>query len=256
MKKNFFKNKYLTFTVALLIIAIYCISGYSYVYRSVYVSSSYKLCGIDFISFSVCNKAFAGITAPLVSCIFLIIRKNNLYSVNYVIRSISRQHIANRFIIDALVFSVMWAVLSVTITGILGYAVTGSLCNYDLLNSHYYYYTGRIVNERTGYFILIKTVIHTILVIYSRIMLCVGLMSLIRKNWMIFTGTAIMLFIMPHSLFITGGGNIERIENQYAFYSYSSSFISEASLLIVVCVVMCLLSRLFIRKWDFYEEKQ
>ena len=105
-------------------------------------------------------------------------------------------------------------------------------------------------------YMLVKIFIHSVLVIYARIMLCVALMAVLRKNWMVFTGTAVMLFSMPFSMFIIESSGIDWAEKMYLYYSYDRVFISEAELLMAVCVVLCLFTRLFMRKRDYYEEKQ
>ena len=256
MKNKYGENGVVIAVVVTAILAVLCVSGYSRVCRVIYINSSFKLCAMDFILFDVCNKAFAGITVPLTSCVFLMRRKDRSYSENYVVRSISREHIADSFIVTALVCTMLWVAVYMIVNGIMGYAVTGRLYNYDVIDSHYFYYTGYVAGKRYIMYMLVKIFIHSVLVIYARIMLCVALMAVLRKNWMVFTGTAVMLFSMPFSMFIRESSGIDWAEKMYLYYSYDRVFISEAALLMAVCVVLCLFTRLFMRKRDFYEEKQ
>ena len=76
--------------IILTVCAFFSVSAYSLVKRAVYADDLFVLCSIDYVIFPICNRAFAGITAPLTTCVLFIRMKDNLYKDNYVVRSQSR----------------------------------------------------------------------------------------------------------------------------------------------------------------------
>ena len=91
--------------IILTVCAFFSVSAYSLVKRAVYADDLFVLCSIDYVIFPICNRAFAGITAPLTTCVLFIRMKDNLYKDNYVVRSQSRGKISGIIIINALVYS-------------------------------------------------------------------------------------------------------------------------------------------------------
>ena len=187
--------------IILTVCAFFSVSAYSLVKRAVYADDLFVLCSIDYVIFPICNRAFAGITAPLTTCVLFIRMKDNLYKDNYVVRSQSRGKISGIIIINALVYAVLWTVISFVIMLLVGYGVTGCGCNYSLSNSSYAYYTGHVLDNTHIMLMLVRIVFNNWLEIYVRIMICVWLTTFLKKDWCIFVGTAVLMFVFPYAFF-------------------------------------------------------
>lgn len=241
--------------IILTVCAFFSVSAYSLVKRAVYADDLFVLCSIDYVIFPICNRAFAGITAPLTTCVLFIRMKDNLYKDNYVVRSQSRGKISGIIIINALVYAVLWTVISFVIMLLVGYDVTGCGCNYSLSNSSYAYYTGHVLDNTHIMLMLVRIVFNNWLEIYVRIMICVWLTTFLKKDWCIFVGTAVLMFVFPYAFFRQNITSSDRAEIIYRFYSYDNTFAVQTAFLVAVCALLCLLTNIFMRRRDFYEEK-
>lgn len=241
--------------IILTVCVFFSVSAYSLVKRAVYADDLFVLCSIDYVIFPICNRAFAGITAPLVTCVVLIKMKDGLYKDNYVVRSQSRDKISGIIIRNALVYAVLWTVISFVIMLAVGYGVTGYGCNYYLSNSSYAYYTGHVLDNTHIMLMIVRIIFNNWLEIYVRIMICVWLMTFLKKDWSIFVATAALMFVFPYAFFRQNITSSDRAEIIYRFYSYDNTFVVQTAFLVAVCALLCLLTNIFMRRRDFYEEK-
>lgn len=222
-----------------------------YIDREVTYNGLFAASSMDYVLFTIFQRPFNAIVAPLAVCIMMIVRCHILFSDKIAVRQHSRNEMVTKLLTYNYMVCFIMIIISVLVTLVFNYGRTNDWCNYGDKNSCFYFFTQMVLDESQSLFLFFKMIVYGYFELLMRVQIGVVFLIVVKKDWCIFLCTFIATFIMPYRSFIAVKyGSEYCVDFVYHFYLDDIYFYSLFAL-IIVCLLGSLCSRFFMNQRDF-----
>jgi len=234
------KNK-IIYVIQLVFIIAISVSGV--IYTRKYCDMQQGMCMYSYMDIYM-NSVCYDINVIAVSQIFLIIYLINMdyiLSPNIIVRLNERENVLWRILRSGAAESLLYGIISLVVCVLIGILMkeqysSGRICNYDMLNSIYYMFTGKMDNHMSLTVLRIAAIL--ICSIFLRYIIGIIVSLIVRKkSFIIVISIIINVLLSVSNIFNINGKTQYFIYKMYTDTTESLIALSVMMIVIVVCII-------------------
>lgn len=234
------KNK-IIYVMQLVFIFAISVSGVIYTRKYCYMQQGMCMYSyMDIYMNSVCSDINV-IAASQIFLIIYLINMDYILSPNIIVRLNERENVLWRILRSGAAESLLYGIISLVVCVLIGILMkeqysSGRICNYDMLNSIYYMFTGKMDNHMSLTVLRIAAIL--ICSIFLRYIIGIIVSLIVRtKSFIIVISIIINVLLSVSNIFNINGKTQYFIYKMYTDTTESLIALSVMMIVIVVCII-------------------